>query len=83
VRETTMNTASQHRSVSLAVWTLQFVEGNGMEEVVGSIPTRSTKSLNCLAPVILVGETGFGPPDPGPARRLTHFVMGAPEWVPK
>ena len=27
---------------------------HGMEEVVGSIPTRSTKSLNGLAPIALL-----------------------------
>jgi len=39
-----MNTASSCRSLSLAISPSQFVEGNGMEEVVGSIPTRFTNS---------------------------------------
>ena len=54
MRETRMNTAPQSSSLSFAVVALQFVEGNGMEEVVGSIPTRSTNSLNGLAPVAIL-----------------------------
>jgi len=42
MRRTRMNTASPCRTLSLALGTLHFVQGNGMEEVVGSIPTRST-----------------------------------------
>jgi hypothetical protein len=42
--ETRMNTACLCRSVSLYVWPSQFALGNGMEEVAGSIPARSTKS---------------------------------------
>src|SRR5579864_6434423 len=34
------------RSLSFAVRSLQFVEGNGMEEVAGSIPTWSTYCLH-------------------------------------
>ena len=41
--ETRMNTASPCRSGSLRICPFQFTLGNGMEEVVGSIPTRSTK----------------------------------------
>jgi len=41
--ETRMNTASPCCSGSLCIWPFQFTLGNGMEEVVGSIPTRSTK----------------------------------------
>ena len=37
-----MNTAVSCRSVSLCILPSQFTLGNGMEEVVGSIPTRST-----------------------------------------
>ena len=43
-----MNTALQCRSLSFAIWPQQCVEGNGMEEVVGSIPTRSTISYKVL-----------------------------------
>jgi hypothetical protein len=43
-----MNTALPYRSFSLAVAPLQFMAGNGMEEFVGSIPTRSTNSFNEL-----------------------------------
>ena len=42
MRETRMNTASQYRSVSLPISLIQFVLGNGMEGVIGSIPIRST-----------------------------------------
>ena len=52
--ETRMNTVSHARLLSLAVAPLQFVEGNGMEEVVGSIPTRSTIILNGLAPIAIL-----------------------------
>jgi len=48
MRQTSMNTASPCRLLSLHLGMPFFVEGNGMEEVVGSIPTRSTKSLNNL-----------------------------------
>jgi hypothetical protein len=37
-----MDNAFRRRWLSLAVQPHRFVEGNGMEEVVGSIPTRST-----------------------------------------
>ncbi len=43
--ETRMNTASLCSFVFLYVCLYSFTLGNGMEEVVGSIPTRSTKSL--------------------------------------
>jgi hypothetical protein len=42
VRETRMNTAFLCRSISVCVCPSRFALGNGMEEVVGSIPTRST-----------------------------------------
>src|SRR5215469_7923724 len=48
MRETRMNTAPSCLLLSLGILPLQFVEGNGMEEVVGSIPTRSTNSLDKL-----------------------------------
>jgi len=48
MRETRMNTARCYHLLSLGVAPVQFVERNGMEEVVGSIPTRSTKPLNKL-----------------------------------
>ena len=40
--QTCMNTASSCRLLSVNLETFYSVEGNGMEEVVGSIPTRST-----------------------------------------
>ena len=43
--ETRMNTASQCRSHFVSVAPSEFALRNGMEEVVGSIPTRSTKLL--------------------------------------
>ena len=42
LREVRMNTACSCRSVSLPFAPSQFVLGNGMEEVIGSIPIRST-----------------------------------------
>ena len=48
MRRTIMNTAVRCRLLSLAIRAPLFVEGNGMEEVVGSIPTRSTKFPNNL-----------------------------------
>ena len=42
MRRTRMNTAPQYRSRFACVVPLQFKMRNGMEEVVGSIPTRST-----------------------------------------
>jgi hypothetical protein len=50
VHETRMNTASLCRSASLRIGQLQFTPGNGMEEVIGSIPIRSTNYFNPLAP---------------------------------
>jgi hypothetical protein len=41
-RQTRMNTALVYHSVSCAIVCIYSVLGNGMEEVVGSIPTRST-----------------------------------------
>ncbi len=40
--ETRMNTASPCHSGLLCVSPSQFTLGNGMEEVIGSIPIRST-----------------------------------------
>jgi hypothetical protein len=40
-----MNTAPHSHSLLAGVAPLQSKMRNGMEEVVGSIPTRSTKSL--------------------------------------
>jgi ABC-type transport system involved in Fe-S cluster assembly fused permease/ATPase subunit len=40
--ETSMNTAFPCRCESLLICPYSFALGNGMEEVVGSIPTRST-----------------------------------------
>ena len=48
-----MNTAPQYLSRFLCVAPLQSKMRNGMEEVVGSIPTRSTKSPNNLAGRVL------------------------------
>ena len=48
MRRTRMNTAPRYQSRSPLVARLQWKMRNGMEEVVGSIPTRSTKSLNRL-----------------------------------
>ena len=42
-RETRMNTAFLCRFVFLCVCPYSFALGNGMEEVIGSIPIRSTK----------------------------------------
>ena len=42
MRETRMNTASLCRLVFLCVCLYSFTLGNGMEEVIGSIPIRST-----------------------------------------
>ena len=42
MHQTRMKTAAPYHLVSLYILPTQFVEGNGMEEVVGSIPTRST-----------------------------------------
>jgi hypothetical protein len=50
VRKTRMNTASLYRVVLLPLVLCRFTLGNGMEEVVGSIPTRSTKFFNNLEP---------------------------------
>jgi hypothetical protein len=46
-----MNTAPQYHSRFLRLALLQSKMRNGMEEVVGSIPTRSTKSLLARAVV--------------------------------
>jgi hypothetical protein len=43
-----VNTAPRCRSVSLCICPYQFTLGNGMEEVVGSIPTRSTNLAHPL-----------------------------------
>ncbi len=48
MRETRMNTAFLCRSISLCVCSSRFTLGNGMEEAVGSIPTRSTNYINNL-----------------------------------
>jgi hypothetical protein len=48
-RKTRMNTVFLYRSVSLLICLCLFALGNGMEEVVGSIPTRSTNKPNNLA----------------------------------
>jgi hypothetical protein len=45
-RRTCMNTAPLYRLLSLGIAASQSKMRNGMEEVVGSIPTRSTKFLN-------------------------------------
>jgi hypothetical protein len=50
MRQTGINISTPCRSLSLYLETFYLVEGNGMEEVVGSIPTRSTKSLETLPP---------------------------------
>jgi hypothetical protein len=49
MRETRMNTASLYHFVSLPISPSQSTLGNGMEEVIGSIPIRSTKYFNNLA----------------------------------
>ena len=41
--ETRMNTALLYRYVSLLIFSRSFALGNGMVEVAGSIPARSTK----------------------------------------
>jgi hypothetical protein len=48
VRKTRKNTAFLYHSVSLLICPYSFALGNGMEEVVGSIPTRSTKLLQAF-----------------------------------
>ena len=59
MRQTSMNTASPYPSPSLGILPQQFVEGNGMEEVVGSIPTRSIIfSMTYRLPDRSVGSTG-------------------------
>jgi hypothetical protein len=45
VRYSRINTASPCRLLLFVVGTLHFDYGNGMEEVVGSNPTRSTKHI--------------------------------------
>jgi len=47
-RERRMNTAPEYHLRFVCVASLQLKMRNGMEEVVGSIPTRSTKSPNNL-----------------------------------
>ncbi|MGO9339716.1 MAG: hypothetical protein ACLPY1_19625, partial [Terracidiphilus sp.] len=49
LRETRMNTASLCRFVSLSICSYSFALGNGMEEVIGSIPIRSTNYIDNLA----------------------------------
>jgi hypothetical protein len=46
MHETRMSTTSLCRSVFLRLLLFSLNLGNGMEEVVGSIPTRSTKSAS-------------------------------------
>jgi hypothetical protein len=68
VRENRMNTASPCRFGSLCIWPSRFTLGNGMEEVVGSIPTRSTNQSNnslCQSP----------PSGPSAAEKLTVFKI--------
>ncbi|HLB89435.1 MAG TPA: hypothetical protein VJK29_17405, partial [Terriglobales bacterium] len=43
MRQTRMNTALRYCLNSFTIFTVHFDYGNGMEEVVGSNPTRSTK----------------------------------------
>jgi hypothetical protein len=45
VRQTRMNTAILYRVLVLYIGRYQFTLRNGMEEVIGSIPIRSTKLL--------------------------------------
>src|SRR5271168_874846 len=49
MRQTRMNTAPQTHSSFFCVAPVQSKMRNGMEEVVGSIPTRSTKSFSSRA----------------------------------
>ena len=58
--ESSVNIVLPHRFFSLAVAPSQSVEGNGMEEVVGSIPTRSTKSI-INPPRVNRQSIGLGP----------------------
>ena len=46
MRESRMNTAPEYHSWFVGVSSFQSEMRNGMEEVVGSIPTRSTKIRN-------------------------------------
>jgi len=48
VRETRMNTAFLCRSISLCVCPSRFALGNGMEEVIGSIPISTTNQIDKL-----------------------------------
>jgi hypothetical protein len=57
MRRTRMNTAPQYHSRFFGVALLQPKMRNGMEEVVGSIPTRSTIfSTTCRYPAFQFGS---------------------------
>src|SRR5712692_1611428 len=66
-----MNTAPQHHSRFACVAPLQSKMRNGMEEVVGSNPTRSTKVLiSTLRLDLNRRPVRYCPPD------LVHFLVG-------